>query len=346
MNRIFYLDLLRVLACFMVICMHAPMAPNLSGEIPVAIRAFMVYSSYLTLPCVCLFFAVSGALLLPVKTQPHESGIWLKKRIKKVITPTIIWTALYLLTFHNLDSGTELLRQICSIPFNRQGHGILWFIYTLVGLYFVSPIISPWLERCGKKTLGLYLGLWSITLIYPILKGFLDINETQYGILYYFSGFVGYFVLGYYLHNYGVKGKTWFYIVLLICLMPLLLLYKVFVEGKYPIDGEIMWYLGIVCLLMLICWWKIMGTIADKLERNKFVVTSITLVSNLSFGVYLCHVFVMQKCVYKVTCMITNYYLQSFSTIFLTFIITIMVSYLISLLPLGDYIIGYKRSRK
>lgn len=95
-QRILYLDIIRVLACIMVICMHAPMPWSGEGEVPAQIRAFMVYSSYWTLPCVCLFFAVSGALLLPAKIEPSDSRQWLKKRLNKVIWPTLIWTSFYL----------------------------------------------------------------------------------------------------------------------------------------------------------------------------------------------------------------------------------------------------------
>ena len=37
----------------------------------------------------------------------------------------------------------ELPKVLLSIPFATQGHGILWFMYTLIGLYIVSLIISP-----------------------------------------------------------------------------------------------------------------------------------------------------------------------------------------------------------
>ena len=337
-----------MLACLMVICMHAPMAPQMEGEVPAMIRVFMVYSSYWTIPCVCLFFAVSGALLLPSQIQPDESWRWLKKRLKKVVIPTIVWTLFYL-TVNVLtteESVADVVRQVCSIPFSRQGHGILWFMYTLIGLYLVTPVISPWIQNCGKRTLQIYLGLWAVTLCYPILTSFVEINETPYGILYYLSGFLGYYVLGYYLHTYGLKGKTIWWMILLACLMPLRILYKVFLDGRFDFGDEILSYLGIVCLLMLLCWWKMCKAVSPFVENHQTIVSAITLVSNLSFGIYLMHAFVMLDCIQKLTCMITNYYLQTVTTIGCTVTATIIVSYIISLLPFGDYVIGFKQKRK
>ena len=66
-QRVFYLDLIRVVACMMVVLMHAPM-PTKN-----AVGIFSVGISYFTMPCIGLFFAVSGALLLPTNTPPMKN---------------------------------------------------------------------------------------------------------------------------------------------------------------------------------------------------------------------------------------------------------------------------------
>ena len=81
------------------------------------------------------------------------------------------------------------------------------------------------------------------------------------------------------------------------------------------------------------------------IERHHKIASAITRISNLSFGIYLMHIFVMRNCVEKITCVISNYYMQTGATIVCTVLITVFVSHLISLLPFGDYLIGYK-SRK
>lgn len=58
-QRDYALDLLRIVACVMVVMMHSPM--------PSADANGMLLSSlsYFTAPCIGLFFMVSGALILP-----------------------------------------------------------------------------------------------------------------------------------------------------------------------------------------------------------------------------------------------------------------------------------------
>lgn len=162
-RRILYLDFLRVLACMMVVLMHSPVPSGQGSGI------FLSTLSYLTMPCIGIFFAISGALLLPVSTPPHQSGKWLRKRLVKVIVPALFWTFFYLIISGKIWAASlcENLVTFFSIPFSVQGHGILWFMYTLVGLYVLAPVISPWLEKADEKALRYYLLLWIVTLCYP-----------------------------------------------------------------------------------------------------------------------------------------------------------------------------------
>lgn len=75
-HRTTYLDIIRIVACVMVITMHAPFL----GKGALAHGSFLVLSSYLTSPCVPLFFMVSGALLLPCK-----EGVTANLYIKNVL---------------------------------------------------------------------------------------------------------------------------------------------------------------------------------------------------------------------------------------------------------------------
>ena len=162
-QRNYNYDIMRVLACFMIICMHAPLpSANANG-------LFLSTISYFTAPGLCLFFVISGSLLLPVNT---DTKTFLTKRLSKTIIPTWFFTILYILINYINDTHHNILKSICSMPFSAQGHGVLWFMCTLLGLYLVSPIISKWLITVGKRELKFYLLLWCITLCYPILKIF------------------------------------------------------------------------------------------------------------------------------------------------------------------------------
>lgn len=75
-QRTVYLDIIRVIACIMVIMMHAPI-PGAGAE---GHGPFLVLISYLTVPCVPLFFMVSGSLLLPCRKEVSAID-YLKKSV-------------------------------------------------------------------------------------------------------------------------------------------------------------------------------------------------------------------------------------------------------------------------
>ena len=148
MKRIFQYDILRILACLMIVAMHSPMSGNECDGI------FLSSLSYLTAPGIGLFFMVSGALLLPVK---ENTRLFIKKRFTKIAIPTFLWTVFYLCCNVWLKNEPLTLRAVLSIPFSAQGNPVLWFIYTLLGLYLLAPILSRWLAICSRRELEFYL---------------------------------------------------------------------------------------------------------------------------------------------------------------------------------------------
>lgn len=324
------LDIIRIIACLMVITMHAPIPnENASGILLNSI-------SYLAAPSIGLFFMVSGCLLLPIKTD----GItFLRKRFSKILYPTLFWSFFYILCKY-LESGISVdINTILSIPFSAQGNGILWFMYTLAGLYLLAPMISRWLEQSSKKEIEFYLILWGISTCYPIFKQFLTTTEGPTNILYYFSGYAGYFLLGYYLNKYP-QTFTWKWLIPLCILAWIAPIYcKIFnVEVDFY---QVFWYLSIFVVIMSVTWFVLIHkTCIDKTIK-------LYRLSNLSFGIYLSHIFIMRNLIWKWDWILQmeNYILQTMVVIILTFISSTSLSYVIAQLPFGDYIIGYKLSK-
>lgn len=100
-KRLEYLDIIRVVACLMVIVMHAP----ISGDGAMTHGPFLVFASYLTAPCVPLFFMVSGALLLPCR-EGTTARAYLAKRIGKIAGPTVCFSLFYIaLNISQMEMG-------------------------------------------------------------------------------------------------------------------------------------------------------------------------------------------------------------------------------------------------
>lgn len=92
--RIVWVDVLRFIAIFMVICIHCSNPFNVSPEArsnPDFNFWGSLYGSFLR-PCVPLFVMITGLLLLPVNLS---IGDFYKKRLLRIAVPFLIWSVLY-----------------------------------------------------------------------------------------------------------------------------------------------------------------------------------------------------------------------------------------------------------
>ena len=230
-QHIVWLDVVRFIAMFTVVCCHCTdpfnfypgTAPNI-GEIKLW---GAIYGSVLR-PCVPLFVMITGALLLPVR---GDASTFYKKRIPRVFYPFLIWSVLYnlfpwitgllglnpqiILDFFPY-AGEEVMRQsfsvsleyILMILFNFSILAVhMWYICLLIGLYLYLPVFSAWVEKASERAKLMFLLAWGVTLLLPYYYQFVSnylwgtCSWNSFGMLYAFAGFNGYLLLGHYLKN-------------------------------------------------------------------------------------------------------------------------------------------------
>lgn len=335
-NRIFYLDIIRILACVMIVAMHAPI-PN------TGLNSYILSAdSLLTAPGIGLFIMVSGSLLLPVNIPTKH---FLKKRIEKIAFPTFFWTFFYMFMCW-YDYGFEVSDMWCSllsIPFSSQFCGVLWFMYMLTGLYLLAPILSPWLKQTGKRELEFYLLLWAITICYPYIRDFVGVNESHTGILYYFGGYVGYFLLGFYLMTYVEMLAIWKCFLLLLIPLSIASILKI---QQIPVRFyDSFWYLSFGVAMMSAAWFALVKRVNIVYNNALRLHRGLALVSNCCFGIYLVHIFIMRSIIWNWSWLYDLGTIQILMVTLLTFVGSFVVTWLISYLPGAEYIIGFKQRK-
>jgi surface polysaccharide O-acyltransferase-like enzyme len=324
MKRNSRLDILRLIAISMVVLMHSQRPYSNSSLISVGL-------SYMTAPGLVLFFMISGALLLGSSLSAKE---FLNRRFNKIVFPTIFWSLFYLIADYVSGdySLVAVLKSCLNIPLDEQGHGFLWFMYTLSGLYLLTPILSSWLKRASKHEIEFYLLLWGITLIYPYLRLVLQVDETKKGLLYYFAGYAGYYLLGYYLtFHYVFKRWHVFISVILALLVP----FMIYITSAELDFYSVLWYLSLPVALMAFIWFSLIDRLPDC---NCLWMSN---VANLCFGVYFIHIFIIRKCIWNIA-FICNMpgIMQLFVISFVSLIVSFAISWIISKLSFSKYIIG------
>lgn len=208
-NRIVFIDYVRVIACFLVMLVHASenfycisadttMLANESNRFWVAF-----YDGALGRMSVPLFMVVSAFLLVPVKPNVSMSDFY-KHRFKRIIPPLVFFMLIY--CFLPLAWG-QSWQDFRLLPFtfpSMAGH--LWFMYPLISLYLIIPVVSPWLERASAKEERLFLIFFMLSTLVPWLTRFVSSNlwgtcfwNPYFGMFYYCSGYLGYLVMAHYI---------------------------------------------------------------------------------------------------------------------------------------------------
>jgi surface polysaccharide O-acyltransferase-like enzyme len=337
-NRILYLDIIRVMACLMIIAMHAPI-PN------TGLSSYLLSSdSLLTAPGIGLFIMVSGALLLPVSMSTDQ---FLKKRFSKIVCPTFFWTGFYYLVApytETVDRGAGVA-SFLSILFSPQFNSVLWFMYMLAGLYLLAPILSAWLKQIKRREIEFYLFLWGITMCYPLIRDIVWVNEGYSGMLYYLGGYAGYFLLGYYLHNYVNQISVWKCLLFLI--IPLSIAATIKIRGIQVRFYDMFWYLSIFVAMMCIAWFMLLKKLNVAYNGSSRWHRNIVFISNCCFGIYLVHIFVMRSLLWRwAIIQDLNGIVQIGTVTVLSFVGSLLITWLISYIPRAEYIIGFKQSKK
>ena len=339
-SRIVYIDIIRVVACAMVILMHTPHPEaGVPGFIQVPIY-------FLTAGGLVLFFMVSGALLLPTKMSTQQ---FLKRRIGKIAGPWLFWTLFYMAINISQKGLSSSVVDELFVYVSSPGRHVMWFMFVLLALYLITPILSFFVQNATKNEIIFYLFLWCITLILPWLSPYTALNLEISSPLYYFSGYVGYFLLGYYLHTY--RPNIVKYAILLIALPLVAKLIYSMMDGQR--SDELFWYLSIPVMLLSVAYFTIFQKAFDGKEMPVLVRVSgggelLERFSNCSFGIYLIHIFIMRNLLWKVDFIVygLGWIGQMVMTWTLTFLISFAITWAISYIPYSEYIIGYSSRKK
>ncbi len=200
-----WIDLLRVIAMGCVVLTHV--AADVITEWHVLPMGWWwtanLYDSSVR-GAVAVFIMLSGALLLP-KTE----GIldFFRKRFGKILIPFLAWSLFYLLWrkhFYEPSLGpAEMFRRFTS----DKVYFHLWFLYTLTGLYLITPVLRIWVARASKRALLYFLGLcFAVSFCLPFAETLTRLlGGPKFHLhvpLESWLGFTGYFVLGHFIRKY------------------------------------------------------------------------------------------------------------------------------------------------
>jgi surface polysaccharide O-acyltransferase-like enzyme len=220
--RLLWADITRAVSAFGVIFTHVTMIIVNYWDKKPLIRGdevwwtTSVFYAFLARSALGLFFMISGYLLLPIATDTFS---FLKKRLWKLLVPLAFWGAFYLLWQGEYPQDTvKAIKYVLSSLLEGKVEFHLWFLYTFIGIYLFVPILSIFIRHGKESDVWYYVAVWFLlgpifSFLYWASGNFISL--TQFG---YFSGFIGFFLLGYLLGRREFDRK---WVVAIWILLPL-----------------------------------------------------------------------------------------------------------------------------
>lgn len=354
--RVIFLDFLRAIACLMVIITHCGecfyIADGLVLNYSLDLDSFrtVAFSNSIVRSCVPLFVMASSYLLVPVKGSALK---FFTRRGGRVVIPFIIWSLIYVFSpyvFDNAPSGS-ILSNLSGLIYNFNAHaGHLWFIYMLIGVYLIMPVISPWLQTVSRRGELVFIGIWFLTTFMAYGHIYLGdiIGESlwnEFHALYYYSGYIGYVVLAHYIRTYVDWSAARSWCVGLTCyIIGFIPTFYIFMSIRHMNPADVNWSMVEMpwrfctpnVALMAFGLFIIFKTIKKAPE---WLMKPVESLSKMSYGMYLMHIIVLG--IYAKIFVGTMPVASAIPVMAITVYVTCwVVTRIISLIPGGRYVVG------
>lgn len=330
-DRQYWIDAIRSFACLCVLMTHSPIPSTVEGRMFIPVYNFCAVGG-----ASILFFMISGALVL---YKRQEFLTFIKKRISRIVLPMVIWTIISLIVacLEGKMEWDELLEKIWMIPFAPQV-STYWFIYVIFGIYLLTPIISTWLANTERREVEVMLLLWGCTLLFPFVQS--DIVQRMIafagGYFYYFYGYLGFAILGYYLRRYvNFKKCSWRLIVapfiVIVCVM---VVYPTNIVPHSVLQNR----LAFPAVLLAISYFLLL----KHSPMTHLVKKIVYQFAQHSFGIYLVHILVMRSVLWPI---LEPMQINHAIAIPLITLLTAVISFVIvwgigKVVPFSKYIVG------
>lgn len=291
-NRILYFDVLRIISIFAVICVHVNAGlwwdyhPSINWYLTTIIMSLLRW-------CVPIFIMISGALFLNSNKRISIRKLY-TKNIARIVFAYLFWATIYAID-PNI-SINHFIGRIIQGPFH------FWFLKMLVGIYVVIPILK--IITSDRKIEEYFLVLSCITtFIIPmiditnkwniestsLIKNTLETINIKMTL-----GYTSYFILGHYLSSYSIINHTRKIIYILAILSLIcVIIGSIIISNHLNSSDEILFsnFMVFTLLESMAIFIFAKNHLNFSLLNYKNIIIDL---SNMSFGIYLVHVFIIR----------------------------------------------------
>lgn len=329
-KRLVYYDILRIIATFAVIIIHVS-AENWSTT---TIDNNWLINNFINSLVHCwavpMFVTISGALLLNKKNFTLKNMI--KKYIPRILICLVIWHFIYYFFSVREFSLTSIIHAIKALLLgNTYSH--LWYLYLVIGLYLITPVLSKMLKNLSNTELLYLLTIgFIVQSLIPTIELITKIELMQFiwpYKIFDFSYFILYYILGYYLSQNNIRYSKIIFALSIIMLIGVSILSNInSINSGIPISYSTTE--NFISVLLVTSMFSVVKEKYGNVKNDK-----ITCTGKLMFGVYLIH-FLIEKILlsFGLHANIINPICGNLLISTVVFIISFIIVYIVSKIPI------------
>lgn len=202
-----FIDVLRILACFLVIVNHTDSwvflvtVPTPSPTWYASLTLFFI--SKIAVP---IFIMISGYTMLDKCDSYKKSG----QRVLRIVVALYLFSLVYYLgQYENGDRLFITVKDFFFSVFQYSLTSAYWYMYMYIGLLIMLPFLQKMVANLSKKDVQIFICLCLlITGVWPIVEHILPIlTYSKLVDFALFDSFVGILFIGYYMKKYVTPSK-------------------------------------------------------------------------------------------------------------------------------------------
>lgn len=161
------------------------------------------------------FIMLSGSVML-TPGRLETAGEFLRKRMNRILPAFAFWSVLYLLYQYRgniWDNKLPTWREVFNKIVFEDVYYHLWFIPMIIGMYFLTPVFQVFIRHAKRFDIEYFLIFsFLVTGLQHFIQNLLVVKYIGW------LGYIGYYVLGYYLSQYTLRWSKWLYVLAIISL--------------------------------------------------------------------------------------------------------------------------------
>jgi surface polysaccharide O-acyltransferase-like enzyme len=209
--------------------------------------------------------------------------LFFKKRLKRLLIPFLLFSivvyavSLFIGAYAWWDGSMQMaITKFIPLLLTGEINVFFWFVYMLLCLYFITPILQRALHQLSKSDLQLILSAWAIGLLLKQFYPAFALNDYISAIWKY----LGVYISGYYVFKYCVGKQQYCYIgaISLFLLYVANVLTNCSITLIFPLTAIA---IGLICLNL-------------NVATDNSITKIVTNISRYSYTIYLTHILLIR----------------------------------------------------